>query len=70
MIRTTAAMMETWASATGKRAPLNRAVARLGGPFWFYDSSRAKNELGYSPRPIEETLRDLRAWVEELRQQN
>jgi dihydroflavonol-4-reductase len=68
MIRTTAAMMETWASATGKRAPLNRAVARLGGPFWFYDSSRAKNELGYSPRPIEETLRDLRAWVEELRQ--
>ncbi|MBX7103134.1 MAG: NAD-dependent epimerase/dehydratase family protein [Gemmataceae bacterium] len=35
---------------------------RLNRYHWFADSARAIRELGYNPRPLEETVRDTFAW--------
>jgi len=68
LIRAGAAAAEELARLTGGRARLNRSVARLGGHYWYYDSTRAQRELGWRFRPIAETLADLRAWLLEPRQ--
>ena len=44
---------------------LDEAQARLMGQYWWYDSTRAKRELGVEFRPLEETLRWTVAWLEE-----
>lgn len=50
------------------RSPLMDAgTAQLMRYRWFYDSSQAKQELGYAPRPLDETLRDLVAWLRDNR---
>lgn len=55
-----------WAMQWFSRAPLlDAATARLMRYHWYYDSSRAKQELGYAPRPLDETLRDMVAWLNE-----
>lgn len=33
--------------------------------YWYIDSARAKKELGFSPRPVQETLRDTVRWIEQ-----
>ncbi len=66
-LRASAAVAEAWARLTGRRARWNRVLARLAGPYWFYDSSRAQRELGYRMRPLRDTLADLRSWVLEQR---
>jgi len=48
------------------RAPLiDAATAQLMRYRWYYDSSKARQELGYAPRPLDETLRDMVAWLKE-----
>jgi dihydroflavonol-4-reductase len=44
---------------------LDEAQARLMGHYWWYDSSRAEQELGVQFRPLEETLRWTVAWLTE-----
>jgi dihydroflavonol-4-reductase len=57
-----------WLMQWFSRAPLMDATtARLLHYHWYYDSSKAMNELGYSPRPLDETLRDTVAWLRENR---
>jgi len=67
LLRGSAAAAEGVARVTGRRARWNRTIAQLGGPYWFYDSTRAQRELGWRHRPIGETLDDLRAWILEQR---
>ena len=62
-----ARLSEGYARLSGQRARWNRSMARLAGAYWFYDSRRACDELGYAARPLRETFEDLRAWIEELR---
>jgi dihydroflavonol-4-reductase len=40
----------------------SRQDARTSRLFWYVDSSRALRELGYSCRPLDETLRDTWQW--------
>ena len=40
----------------------DRASAVLMGEHWYYDSSRAEEELGYRGRPLDETLHDAIDW--------
>lgn len=55
-----------WAMQWFSRAPLmDAAAARLMRYYWYYDSSKAQRELGYSPRPLDETLRDTVSWLRE-----
>lgn len=42
--------------------PLSADEARSAAMWWTYSPAKAKRELGYSPRPHEETLSDAIAW--------
>lgn len=46
----------------GRYAPFDRASALLMGDYWYYDSSKARRELGFRGRLLEETLSDAVAW--------
>jgi dihydroflavonol-4-reductase len=62
LLRVIAAGSAGWARLFRRRPRLSPTFARVLGPYWYYDSSFARRELGYAPRPLEETLRDLHAW--------
>ncbi|MCB0218718.1 MAG: SDR family oxidoreductase [Chrysiogenetes bacterium] len=47
---------------TMKNTPLDEQAALMMGRYWYYDDARARRELGYSSRPLEETLRDSITW--------
>ncbi len=47
----------------GRRAPLDRASALIMGEYWYYDSSKARRDLGFRGRPLEETLGDALDWI-------
>ena len=42
--------------------PVDRGGAELFTQYWYYDDSRARAELGYESRPLDETLRESVAW--------
>jgi dihydroflavonol-4-reductase len=55
-----------WLMQWFSRKPLmDAATARLMRYRWYYDSNKAMNELGYTPRPLDDTLRDTVAWLRE-----
>ena len=57
--------MEARAAKTGKPAVLTEfAVYNLERNNHF-DCSKAKNELGFAPRPYKETLHDLAVWLKQ-----
>lgn len=41
-------------------------LTRLAAPSWQYDSAKAVRDLGYAPRPLDETLDHIVAWADEL----
>jgi len=47
---------------TGREPYPSRQQTRMNRFFWHYRSDRARQELGYAPRPLEETLRDAYRW--------
>jgi hypothetical protein len=44
------------------RPYLSPGQARLLGLYFFYDSARARRELGYQPRPLPRSLADAHAF--------
>ncbi len=42
--------------------PLTRQMALMSERRWYYDDQRARQELGYTSRPLEQTLRDAVDW--------
>ncbi len=42
--------------------PLTTQMALMSERRWYYDDRRARRELGYTSRPLEQTLRDAVAW--------
>jgi dihydroflavonol-4-reductase len=61
-----ATLASGWLMQWLSRKPLMDAVtARLMRYRWYYDSTKAMNELAYSPRPLDETLCDTVAWLRE-----
>ncbi len=49
----------------GIRTPLDRGTALVMTDYWYYSWEKARKNLGYQPRPIEETLRDSVQWFRE-----
>lgn len=43
--------------------PVDAASALLAERRWFYDDRKARRELGYDSRPLEETFRDAVEWL-------
>jgi len=48
-----------------KPAPVTRDVLQIIGRYAWYDTSRARAELGWEPRPLEQTLEDTIRWLRE-----
>ncbi|MEQ9365354.1 MAG: NAD-dependent epimerase/dehydratase family protein [Leptospirales bacterium] len=52
------------AGEAGRRVmDLDPASAEMANYFWYIDSSRAKRELGFNPRPADVTLRETIDWL-------
>jgi dihydroflavonol-4-reductase len=52
----------------GRPAPLTRDVLQIIGRYAWYDTSRARAELGWTPRPLGQTLEDTIRWLREPQQ--
>jgi dihydroflavonol-4-reductase len=46
-----------------KPAPITREVLDVVGRYAWYDTSRARPELGWEPRPLQQTLEDTIRWL-------
>jgi dihydroflavonol-4-reductase len=57
-----AALGEVAARLRGRRSPISRQLVRGARRYTFLDSSKARRELGYSTRPLEESVRDTIRW--------
>jgi dihydroflavonol-4-reductase len=57
-----AALADRWQGRGGRRPYLSAAQARALGLYFFYDCNRARQHLGFSPRPLFETLADTHAF--------
>jgi dihydroflavonol-4-reductase len=53
---------ELAAKARGRRSPISRQLVRGGRRYTFLSSEKARRELGYATRPLEETVRDTLRW--------
>ena len=60
-----AKQMEARAAKTGKPAVLTEFVVYNLERNNHFDFSKAKNELGFAPRPYKETLHDLAVWLKQ-----
>ncbi len=47
----------------GATPPIDRCSVEMAQHTWYIDSARAARDLGFLPRPTDETLRDTIAWV-------
>jgi dihydroflavonol-4-reductase len=55
--------VEIFSALTGKAPPLTRDVLQVIGRYAWYDTSRARTELGWQPRPLKQTLEDTIRWL-------
>lgn len=58
-------ILELWSKLTGKPSNVTRELLELWGRYAWYDTSRARKELGWKPRPLQESLQDTIQWMRE-----
>ena len=63
LLRVLVRILELVSSIRGKPAPLTREVLQIIGRYAWYDASKARAELGWSSRPLNETLEDTIRWL-------
>ena len=56
--RMAARVMQWGYDAMGSTPPVDRISVEMSQHFWYVDASRAKAELGFAPRDVNDTLRD------------
>jgi dihydroflavonol-4-reductase len=61
--RTGAGFLRGLYRLAGRQYALDDTTVEMAYRFWYFDNSRARNELGLTPRPAEETLRDTIAYL-------
>ena len=64
LLRAVAGVVELVSAIRNKPAPLTREVLQIIGRYAWYDTSRARTELGWSSRPLRETLADTIRWLQ------
>jgi hypothetical protein len=52
--------------ALGVPGPISAEATNLMGQDWRFSTDKACSELGYSPRPLDETLQNTIDWYKEL----
>ncbi|MCH9638827.1 MAG: NAD-dependent epimerase/dehydratase family protein [Betaproteobacteria bacterium] len=65
MIAPVIAILIMWSKITGKPARVVPSILELWGRYAWYDTRRALVELGWKPRPLQETLHDTIHWHQE-----
>jgi dihydroflavonol-4-reductase len=63
LLRVLVGLLEMVSSIRGKPAPVSREVLQIIGRYAWYDTSKARAELGWSSRPLSETLADTIRWL-------
>jgi len=63
LLRMLVGILEAVSAVRGKSAPLTREVLQVIGRYAWYDTSKARAELGWSSRPLKETLEDTIRWL-------
>jgi dihydroflavonol-4-reductase len=51
--------------AAGRTSPIEPASVDMASYFWYFDSAKAKSELGFAPREASETIFDTIRYVRE-----
>ncbi|HMU33643.1 MAG TPA: NAD-dependent epimerase/dehydratase family protein [Pyrinomonadaceae bacterium] len=59
-----ATMIESLYSNWGKASPVAPGEVDQAEHFWYFDSGKAKEELGFSTRDVQETLNDTVAYIQ------
>ena len=62
-----ATIIELFAKIKGKRPRFHRGLAKLARLRFFYTNEKARRELGFSPRPLEETIADILSGIERFK---
>jgi dihydroflavonol-4-reductase len=55
--------LQLLSSIRGKPPAITRDVLQILGRYAWYDTSKARTELGWTPRPLHETLSDTIGWL-------
>lgn len=63
LVRGAVGALELYCRLRRKPAPITRDVMQVLGRYAWYDTTKARNELGWTPRPLDETLADTIAWL-------
>jgi dihydroflavonol-4-reductase len=53
---------DLWGWITGHEPDVNSAAMKMSNLFHYFSSERAESELGYTIRPLEESIRDAWQW--------
>lgn len=65
MIAPIVSILVIWSKITGKPVRVVPSILELWGRYAWYDTKRALDELGWKPRPLQETLHDTIQWHQE-----
>ena len=60
-------LLRLWSQLTGGPIKVSLGLLELWGRYAWYDTSRARTELGWQSRPLRETLEDTLRWMREAR---
>jgi dihydroflavonol-4-reductase len=63
LLHVAVAGLEAFSALRKKPAPITRGVLQIINRYAWYDTSKARTELGWTPRPLRETLVDTVAWL-------
>lgn len=63
LIEVIAIAVEMLSKVRGKPAPIDRRAVQFIGRYSWYDTTRAHSELGWQPRPLQQTLEDTIRWL-------
>jgi dihydroflavonol-4-reductase len=65
LLRALVGVLELVGSIRGKPAPITRDVLQIVGRYAWYDTSKARADLGWSSRPLRDTLTDTIRWLQD-----
>jgi dihydroflavonol-4-reductase len=63
LVNTLVGVVELVSKMRRKPPPITRDVLQILGRYAWYDTSKSRTELGWAPRPLQETLTDTIAWL-------
>ena len=59
------ALINIFSKIRGQEPPVSSSILELWNNHAFYDTKLAQEELGWQPRPLEETIKDSLQWIAE-----